>query len=52
MPYCYHRSLELGKKGIAECIRLKEKAAGEPFDFGLYELKEIPLPEHLRAHLK
>ena len=49
MPYCYHRAQELARKGIAEIVTLKEKASGNPFDFGLYELKEIPLPQHLQS---
>ena len=43
MPYCHHRVLELAKQGLGERIRLKEKAQGQPFDFGLYELDVVQL---------
>ena len=43
MPYCHHRVLELAKEGKGERIRLAEKASGQPFDFGRYELELFSL---------
>lgn len=41
-PFCYHRAVELRKKGIRERLVLKERAPGEPYDFGRFELVEEP----------
>ncbi len=44
-PFCYHRVVELKKKGIRERLVLKERAPGEPYDFGRFELVEEPWEE-------
>lgn len=41
-PFCYHRVVQLRKKGIRERLVLKERAPGEPYDFGRFELIEEP----------
>jgi radical SAM protein with 4Fe4S-binding SPASM domain len=43
-PFCYHRVVELRKKGIRERLVQKERAPGEPYDFGRFELAEEPWP--------
>jgi radical SAM protein with 4Fe4S-binding SPASM domain len=44
MPYCHHRALELAREGVRERLVQREAAPGKPFDFGLFELIEEPLP--------
>ena len=44
MPWCFHRALELQKRGRRERLALKVRAEGEPFDFGLFELIEEDWP--------
>ncbi len=41
-PYCYHRVESLKKRGVRERLEQKERAAGEPYDFGRFELVEEP----------
>jgi radical SAM protein with 4Fe4S-binding SPASM domain len=43
MPYCYHRAEQLAQKGIRERIVQVERAPGEAFDFGRFELVEEPI---------
>jgi radical SAM protein with 4Fe4S-binding SPASM domain len=38
MPFCYHRADELRKQGQRERLVQVERAPGEPFDFGRFEL--------------
>jgi radical SAM protein with 4Fe4S-binding SPASM domain len=45
MPYCHHRATELAAVGKREVLRQVERAPGQPFDFGRFELTEEPLPE-------
>lgn len=49
-PHCHHRALTLQSRGLRERVELKEKAAGVPFDNGVYELKveriDAPWPEN------
>jgi radical SAM protein with 4Fe4S-binding SPASM domain len=44
-PYCYHRAAELKKRGIRETLVQVQPAPGEPFDHGLFELREEALSE-------
>jgi len=44
-PFCYHRVIQLRKKGIRERLVPKERAPGLPYDFGCFDLVEEPLPE-------
>ena len=44
-PFCYHRVVELRKKGIREKLVPKEQAPGTPYDFGRFDLVEEPWPE-------
>jgi len=37
-PYCHHRALELSKQGLRERIAQVERAPGNPFDHGRFEL--------------
>jgi len=41
-PFCYYRATQLRRKGIRERLVPKERAAGEPYDFGRLELVEEP----------
>ena len=43
-PFCYHRVIQLRKKGIRERLIPVEKAPGVPFDFGRFEIREEPIP--------
>lgn len=42
MPYCHHRALEQQARGVREVLRQVERAPGDPFDFGRFELVEEP----------
>lgn len=44
-PFCYHRVVQLRRKGLRERLVPVERAPGKPFDFGRFELREEPLPE-------
>ncbi len=44
-PFCYHRVVELRKKGVRERLVQKERAPGQPYDFGRFDVIEEPLPE-------
>ncbi|MCB9761028.1 MAG: radical SAM protein [Alphaproteobacteria bacterium] len=41
-PFCYHRAATLKKRGLRERLVQKEPAAGEPYDFGRFEVIEEP----------
>jgi hypothetical protein len=43
-PYCIHRALDLEAQGLRERVVRVERAPGEPFDGGRFEivLEEIP----------
>lgn len=43
-PYCHHRAIEMQRMGKRERIVPVQPAPGEPFDFGLFEIVEEPLP--------
>ncbi|MFO0552745.1 MAG: radical SAM protein [Polyangiaceae bacterium] len=43
-PFCYHRVIQLQKKGIRERLVPVQRAPGKPFDFGRFELVEEPIP--------
>jgi radical SAM protein with 4Fe4S-binding SPASM domain len=43
-PFCHHRALELLREGRRERIVRAQHAAGEPFDYGRYEIVEEPWP--------
>jgi radical SAM protein with 4Fe4S-binding SPASM domain len=43
-PLCHHRALELEKRGRRERLVPARPAPGVPFDHGLFELIEEPLP--------
>ena len=44
-PFCYHRVIELQKKGIRERLVQVERAPGLPFDHGRFEIVEEAIPE-------
>lgn len=44
MPFCYHRVTQLKRRGVRERLVHKEAAAGQPYDFGRFELVEEPWP--------
>jgi radical SAM protein with 4Fe4S-binding SPASM domain len=37
-PYCHHRALEMQRAGKRERLVQRERAPGEPFDFGRFEI--------------
>jgi radical SAM protein with 4Fe4S-binding SPASM domain len=41
-PYCHHRALMRQKDGIRERLVLETRASGQPFDHGMFALKEEP----------
>lgn len=41
-PFCYHRVTELKKRGVRERLEAKERAPGEPYDYGRLALVEEP----------
>jgi radical SAM protein with 4Fe4S-binding SPASM domain len=43
-PWCYHRVTELKKRGVREILRKVEDAPQLPYDHGLFEIVEEPLP--------
>jgi len=43
-PFCYHRVVELEKRGVRERLVPVERAQSEPYDFGRFEIVEEPLP--------
>jgi radical SAM protein with 4Fe4S-binding SPASM domain len=42
-PYCHHRSLHHAARGLQERLRLRDRAAGIPFDNGVFEIAVEPL---------
>ena len=44
-PFCYHRVVQLRRKGVRERLVPKERAPGEPYDFGRFEIELEPWPE-------
>ena len=43
-PFCYHRVVQLRRKGIRERLVVKERAPNQPYDFGRFEIEEEALP--------
>lgn len=43
-PFCYHRVVTLKKKGIREKLVPVERAPGQPYDYGRFDLVEEPWP--------
>jgi radical SAM protein with 4Fe4S-binding SPASM domain len=41
-PYCHHRALELQRAGWRERVVLRDRAPGNPFDHGTFELIREP----------
>ena len=41
-PFCYHRVTQLRRRGLRERLVMKERAPGEPYDFGRLEIVEEP----------
>ncbi|NUP05579.1 MAG: radical SAM protein [Polyangiaceae bacterium] len=41
-PFCYHRVIQLKKKGVREKLVPVEAAPQRPYDFGRFEIKEEP----------
>ncbi len=44
MPFCYRRATQLARRGVRERLVPVAAAAGEPYDFGRFEVVEEPLP--------
>lgn len=45
MPFCYHRASTLQGQGKRERLVLRQRAPGEPYDFGRFEVIEEAWPE-------
>lgn len=43
-PFCYHRATMLGREGLRERLVHRQQPAGNPYDFGRFEVVEEPLP--------
>ena len=43
-PFCYHRAATLRKAGRRERLVQRERAAGQPYDFGRFEIIEEDWP--------
>ena len=43
-PFCYHRVVELAKRGVRERLVPVERAPNQPYDFGRFTIVEEPLP--------
>jgi radical SAM protein with 4Fe4S-binding SPASM domain len=43
-PFCYHRVVQLKKRGIRERLMPVERAPNQPYDFGRFEIVEEPWP--------
>jgi len=41
-PFCYYRADQLRREGLREVLVQTHRAAGDPYDFGLFELREEP----------
>ncbi len=44
-PHCIHRALEFEKKGLRERVVPVERAEGNPFDYGRFEIVVEEIPE-------
>jgi radical SAM protein with 4Fe4S-binding SPASM domain len=44
-PFCYHRVVELRKRGVRERLVPVDRAPSRPYDFGRFEIVEEPWPE-------
>jgi hypothetical protein len=42
MPFCYYRASQLRRQGQRELLIHKQRAAGDPYDFGRFELALEP----------
>jgi radical SAM protein with 4Fe4S-binding SPASM domain len=49
MPWCYHRAETLAAQGLQERLVQVERAPGQPFDFGRFELLVEPIREEPRC---
>jgi radical SAM protein with 4Fe4S-binding SPASM domain len=43
-PYCYHRAETMRAHGLQEMIVMSERAPGDPFDHGKFEIALVPVP--------
>ncbi len=43
MPFCYHRATQMARKGVRERLVSVERPAGDPYDFGRFEIVEEPI---------
>jgi len=43
-PFCYHRVVELAKRGVRERLVPAAPAPNQPYDFGRFTLVEEPIP--------
>ncbi len=41
-PFCYYRADQLRKQGLREVLVHARRAPGDPYDFGVFELREEP----------
>ncbi len=48
-PFCYHRVTQLRKKGVRERLIPVEKAPGQPYDHGRFEISLEDWPDRVEA---
>jgi radical SAM protein with 4Fe4S-binding SPASM domain len=48
-PFCYHRAVQLRRAGLRERLVMKERAPHEPYDHGVFEIVEEPIPAPVEA---
>ncbi|MEX1361725.1 MAG: radical SAM protein [Nannocystaceae bacterium] len=48
-PFCYYRADRLRREGLREVLVHADRAAGDPYDFGRFELREEPWAEPTAA---
>ena len=51
-PYCHHRALHHAARGLEERLSLRERAAGVPFDNGIFQIRVRPLEAPGRDHVR
>jgi hypothetical protein len=44
-PFCYHRAATLKRQGLRERLVQVQRPAGDPYDFGRFEILEEPWPD-------
>ncbi|MCA9687285.1 MAG: radical SAM/SPASM domain-containing protein, partial [Myxococcales bacterium] len=48
-PFCYYRADKLRRQGVREVLLHAQRAPGDPYDFGCFELREQPWEQSVEA---